>query len=120
MNWECHEQSARKAMRELGALRIANVSSTSGYANSELTLILNDKFRWFLSEEFQNLRDDTDGSATTIHCQNNIESTEISLPVIAKTQPNFYYPIQKLGDSNCHTLKLNLPRSRYKKSIKVR
>lgn len=104
------EPTARKTMREFQALGIATVSSTSGYANSELTLILSDKFRWFLSAEFQNLRNDTDSSSsTTIHCQTNIESAEMSLPVIAKTQPNYYYPIQKISDSNCHTLKQNLP-----------
>ena len=102
------EPNARKTMREFQALGIANVSSTSGYANSELTLKLNNKFNWFLSEEFQNLRDERSQTSTT-PCQPNLEYRRMYLPIIAKTLSNSYYPIQKACDSNCHTLKANLP-----------
>ena len=102
------EPTARKTMREFQALGIANISSTSGYANSELTLVLNNKFKWFLSEEFQNLRKEGDGSSTAISRQSNIEYRRMYLPIITKTLSNSY-TIQKACDSNCHTLKANLP-----------
>ena len=103
------EPTARKTMREFQALGIANISSTSGYANSELTLVLNDKFKWFLSEEFQNLRDEKTTSTTFIN-QSNTEFRRMYLPMITKTLSNsYYYTIQKACDNNCHTLKANLP-----------
>jgi hypothetical protein len=100
------EPTARKTMREFQALGIATISSTSGYANSELTLVLNNKFRWFLSEEFQKLKDEK--KLTTISCQPNIEFRRMYLPTIAKTLTNSYCAAQKTSNSNCHTLKENL------------
>ena len=108
------EPTARKTMREFQALEIANVSSTSSYASSELTLVLNGKFRWFLSEEFQNLRYDKTTTVTTIHNQSNTEYRRMVLPLITKTLSNsYYYTIQKACDNkpcdSCHTLKAKLP-----------
>ena len=52
------EPTARKTMRELDALGIVKVINFDGYANSELKIKLSNDFKWFLSEEFQNLRDE--------------------------------------------------------------
>ncbi len=102
------EPTARRIMREFQALRIATVSSTSGYANSELTLVLNHKFKWFLSEEFQFLRNNEDPVTTTYINQSNIGYRRMYLPIITKTLSNSYI-LQKACDSCCHTLKANSP-----------
>jgi hypothetical protein len=115
------EPTARKTMREFHALGIADISQTSGYVNSELTLVLNNKFEWFVSNEFQNLRKkdkETITSTTTIKysChslqQSNTEYRRMYLPLITKNLSN-YYIIQKtchskLCDSG-HMLKANSP-----------
>ena len=101
------EPTARKTMREFQALGLANISSTSGYINSELTLVLNKTFKWFLSEEFESLRDEKAAKTISIN-QFNTEYRRMYLPIITKTLSNSY-TVQKACDSNCHTLKANSP-----------
>ena len=113
------EPTARKTMRELDALGIVKASTTDGYTNSELKINLSNEFNWFLSEEFQKLRDDkTTALITTIHNQSNTEYRRMYLPLITKTLSNSYYYTtlqQKACDNGpcdsigCHTLKENLP-----------
>ena len=68
-------------MRELDALGIVKASTTDGYANSELKINLSNEFNWFLSEEFQKLRDEkTTALITTIHNQSNTEYRRMYLP----------------------------------------
>jgi hypothetical protein len=45
-----------RTMAELQAIEIVNLSETS-YATEEKTIVLKDQFSWFLSEEFDKLRD---------------------------------------------------------------
>jgi hypothetical protein len=110
------EPTARKTMREFQALGIANISQISGYVNSELTLVLNNKFKWFLSDEFQNLRKKDE--VTTIQYSNhlqqyNTEYRRMYLPLITKTLSNSSIVQKQTHDSkscdHCHTLKVNLP-----------
>ena len=105
------EPTARKTMREFQALGIATISSVSSYMSSELKLVLNGKFKWFLSEEFQNLKGDgAPVPSTTSINQSNTEFRRMYLPMMTKTLSNaYYYTIQKANDNNCHTRKANSP-----------
>ncbi len=52
---------AKKTMRELEALGLANVSSVARYDNSEFKIKLKDEYNWFMEEDFQKLlRNDQD------------------------------------------------------------
>ena len=46
---------AKKTMRELAAVGIVEISSVTGYSNSELKITLRDEYKWFKSQDFQKL-----------------------------------------------------------------
>lgn len=49
--------TAKRAMVELKALGLVDMPDDSESSNKELTITLKDDFKWFLSDEFSNLRD---------------------------------------------------------------
>jgi hypothetical protein len=105
------EPFARKTMREFEALGISKTSSISPSINSELKIRLNDKFSWFLTEEFQKLGD--------LSIQSNRHSA-VSRESICYSNNMSYQSIilrNHLSNNNFnsrpfdnrHTLKQNLP-----------
>jgi hypothetical protein len=104
------EPKARMTMREFEALGIGIISSVSAYANSELRIKLDNKFNWFLSEEFQKLINPVI-SREIVSCYNNKIYQSIIIKNINCNSSNNCSNIQS---DNCHTLKANLPQREIK------
>jgi hypothetical protein len=79
--------TAQRAMTELYILEIAELHSLSKYSNSELKIKLMDKFSWFLSTEFEELREGfRPGDYTKLRYRTNISGPNLEISQDAKSK----------------------------------